>query len=61
MIVVGKDAAAPTHHSIERLRDADGEALDALAEGFAAVGLDDQVQVISQHDEFDQAQSESAP
>ena len=60
VVVVGEDAARARHRGIEGLRDPNGEALHALGKRSAVVRLDDEVQVIAEHAEFDQAQSEPA-
>jgi len=57
-VAVGEDVAdSATPEAIERLRDADHQALHAAGELAAVVGLDDQVQVVLLDAELDQAEA----
>ena len=52
MVTVGEHAAAPGPQLVERLGDADQQALQAAGQGQPALGLADQVQVVVQHRVF---------
>jgi len=58
VIVVGEDATSSFHQSIERLGDADVEALHPSRQRFVSVRLDEQVQVVAENRELDDPQPE---
>ena len=61
MIPVGPDLAIAREQAVQRLRDADCEALHSFGERRTVFGLDDQVQVIALDRVMDDAHSEPNP
>src|SRR2546429_44871 len=59
MVVVREDGALPPHQSVQRFRNANPEPLHSASERPLVVGLDDEVNVVSQYGEVDQAEAEA--
>jgi hypothetical protein len=55
VVAVGEHAATAVGGAVDAFGDADGEALEATREGELVVRLDDEVNVVGLHGEFDEA------
>ena len=59
MVVIVEHSAASLHQPIQRPRDPDAEALHAARKSEVRIGLDQQMEVIAQHGELDDAEAKA--
>ena len=57
MVMVGEDASPPLHHAVQRFCDAHRQALHATRERRVRVRVDEEMQVVSEDREFNNAEA----